>query len=105
MKFQLLTDHIQLYIDACVNPSDLLVLRDMLRDLGDKANNTYMDTPRTYTANCSECRVRFSIQDTPREDRRPDTCVECYEKGSHGRTSGLREAKYDYQRSDEASQL
>jgi len=75
---------------------DLLTLRDDLRKLADIVLDTYM-TPQLYKHTCMECRVEFSIMCSPKEDRRPDTCVECYE-GDGKVQSILREPKYEYTR-------
>lgn len=97
MEFLTLKDTIRATITTAstINASDLLTLRDMLRDMAGVCNDTYMDTPYLYTHTC-ECGTRFSILDTPREDRRPETCVECYEKCARPCASGLRDPKYDY---------
>ena len=85
------------YMDNACSASDLLVLRDDLRKLADMVNDTYMNTPQVYETTCTECRVQFSILDTPKEDRSPSTCVECWEGGGGGQ-SVLREPKYAYTR-------
>ena len=86
------------YTDNACSTSDLLVLRDDLRQLADMVNDTYMNTRQLYETTCTECRVQFSILDTRKEDRRPSTCVECYEKTSPTHTSILREPEYAYTR-------
>lgn len=107
MDFKVLRALVAAYIDDnCATndySGDLLRLRDTLQELADEVNDTYMDRPQLYTHTCegfgdmSSCGVRFSILTTPREDRRPETCVECYEKDT-GHTSVLREPRYDYKR-------
>lgn len=78
-------------------PSDLLKLRDSLRELADRCNEKYRDTPQPYEHTCADCGQAFAILDTPRERRQPDTCIECYEKAS-GNVSCLRDAKYVYRK-------
>jgi hypothetical protein len=99
MKFTVLQDLIQTYKDAIVKQSDssdlLLLLRDTLRQLAEDVNDTYMDLPQPYTGACSSCGVCFTYDMSSREDRHPDTCVECWEKIMPGR-SVFRLAKYAY---------
>lgn len=76
---------------------DLLTLRDDLYHLANSVNDTYMNTPQLYRHTCMECRVEFSIMCSHKEDRRPDTCAECYE-GNGKVQSILREPKYEYTR-------
>ena len=89
------------YRDNACSTSDLLVLRDDLRKLADMVNDTYMNTRQLYETTCTECGVQFSILDSPKESRCPETCVECYEKTSPTHTSILREPEYAYTRYEE----
>jgi len=79
---------------------DLLTLRDELDKLSTEVNDRHMNTPVIERYTCFECKMRFSIVETPKENRCPDTCAECYEKSSRGQISSLREPKYEYKRED-----
>jgi hypothetical protein len=69
MDFKVLRALVAAYIDDDCSTNDytgdLLRLRDTLRDLADKVNDTYMNTPRLERYTCSECRTPFSIVETP----------------------------------------
>lgn len=82
-------------IAATTDPSELLDLRDELRLGAETCNDKYRDTPHLWKQTCYLCGSEFSIMVTPREDRCPETCVECYEK--EGKHSCLRDdPKYQY---------